>query len=89
MATPDPFRAIEISRLAHRLKAEGTRVIHMEFGQPSTGAPTRRRWPRAHHVLDTDGHGLLGKQPCPPPTGWPTHYAGTLHGVDGRGLTGS
>ena len=37
--TVEPFRAITISRLAHQLKAEGRSVIHMEFGQPSTGAP--------------------------------------------------
>lgn len=36
----EPFRAIEISHLARRLSAEGRSVIHMEFGQPSDGAPT-------------------------------------------------
>ncbi len=35
----EPFHAIAVSRLAHRLKAEGRSIIHMEFGQPSTGAP--------------------------------------------------
>src|SRR3546814_21073617 len=34
-----PFRAIEISHLARKLRAEGRSVIHMEFGQPSAGAP--------------------------------------------------
>jgi len=34
-----PFRAIEISHLARQLRAEGRSVIHMEFGQPSDGAP--------------------------------------------------
>lgn len=62
MATPDPFRAIEISRLAHRLKAEGRRVIHMEFGQPSTGAPASAI-AAAHRVLDTDGMGYLESHP--------------------------
>ncbi len=38
-ATIDPFQAIGISRLAHKLTMEGRSVIHMEFGQPSTGAP--------------------------------------------------
>ena len=37
--TVEPFRAITVSRLAHQLKAEGRSIIHMEFGQPSTGAP--------------------------------------------------
>jgi aspartate/methionine/tyrosine aminotransferase len=36
-----PFRAIEISGLARRLSAEGRSVIHLEFGQPSAGAPIR------------------------------------------------
>lgn len=52
----DPFHAIAISRLAHQLKAEGRSVIHMEFGQPSTGAP-KAAIDRAHHVLDSDGLG--------------------------------
>lgn len=36
-----PFHAITISRLAHQLQAGGRAIIHMEFGQPSTGAPSR------------------------------------------------
>lgn len=36
-----PFHAITISRLAHQLQTEGRSIIHMEFGQPSTGAPPR------------------------------------------------
>lgn len=52
----EPFHAIAISRLAHDLKAEGRSIIHMEFGQPSTGAP-RAAIARAHQVLDTDGMG--------------------------------
>jgi len=52
----DPFQAIGVSRLAHGLEAEGRSVIHMEFGQPSTGAP-KAAITRAHEVLDTDGLG--------------------------------
>ncbi len=52
----DPFRAIAVSGLAHRLKAEGRSVIHMEFGQPSTGAPPAAI-AAAHHVLDNDPMG--------------------------------
>jgi len=52
----EPFHAIGISRLAHQLKGEGRSIIHMEFGQPSTGAP-KAAIERAHHVLDTDGMG--------------------------------
>lgn len=52
----DPFHAMEISRLAHTLEAEGRSVIHMELGQPSTGAPAKAI-EVAHHVLATDGMG--------------------------------
>jgi len=52
----DPFYAMEINRLAHRLKAEGRTVIHMEYGQPSTGAPAKSI-EIAHRILDTDGMG--------------------------------
>lgn len=55
-AAIDPFHAIAISRLAHRMAAEGQSVIHMEFGQPSTGAPAAAI-AAAHHVLDHDGMG--------------------------------
>ena len=52
----DPFQAISVSRLAHQLKAEGRSIVHMEFGQPSTGAPAAAI-AAAHAVLDTDGMG--------------------------------
>jgi aspartate/methionine/tyrosine aminotransferase len=52
----EPFHAIAISRLAHALAGEGRSIIHMEFGQPSTGAP-RAAIAAAHQVLDADGMG--------------------------------
>jgi len=52
----DPFNALAISRLAHQLQEQGRSVIHMEFGQPSTGAP-RAAIQRAHEVLDRDPGG--------------------------------
>lgn len=52
----DPFQAIAVSALAHRLKAEGRSIIHMEFGQPSTGAPAAAI-AEAHRVLDADPMG--------------------------------
>jgi aspartate/methionine/tyrosine aminotransferase len=55
-ANVEPFHALSISRLAHDLQAQGRSVIHMEFGQPSTGAPLGAI-ARAHEVLDTDGMG--------------------------------
>ncbi len=55
-AAVDPFFAISISRLAHQMKAAGEPVIHMEFGQPSTGAPAAAV-ARAQAVLAEDGMG--------------------------------
>jgi len=58
----DPFHAISISGLAHRLKAEGRSIIHMEFGQPSTGAP-KAAIAAAHQVLDADPMGYWESAP--------------------------
>lgn len=58
----DPFHAIGISTLAHRLKAEGASIIHMEFGQPSTGAP-RAAIAVAHEMLDADRGGYWESAP--------------------------
>ena len=55
-ATIAPFHAISVSRLAHRLQAAGRTIIHMEFGQPSTGAPAAAI-AEAHRVLDNDAMG--------------------------------
>jgi aspartate/methionine/tyrosine aminotransferase len=52
----DPFYAIAISRIAHQMAGEGRSIIHMEFGQPSTGAPAQAI-AEAHHILDHDGMG--------------------------------
>jgi aspartate/methionine/tyrosine aminotransferase len=52
----EPFHAIAISRLAHQLKMEGRSIIHMEFGQPSTGAPSKAI-AKAHEVLDAEAMG--------------------------------
>ena len=58
----DPFHAIGISRLAHELKAQGRSIIHMEFGQPSTGAPGRAI-EVAKAVLDEDSLGYWESAP--------------------------
>lgn len=52
----EPFRAISVSRLAHELKAQGRSIIHMEFGQPSTGAP-QPAIAQAHRILDSEPGG--------------------------------
>jgi aspartate/methionine/tyrosine aminotransferase len=49
----EPFHAIALSRLARQLEAEGRSIIHMEFGQPSTGAPAAAI-ARAQQVLASD-----------------------------------
>ncbi len=57
----DPFHAIAISRRAHELKQQGRSIIHMEFGQPSTGAPAAAIT-RAHEILDGDPMGYWENQ---------------------------
>jgi aspartate/methionine/tyrosine aminotransferase len=57
-----PFQAIAISRRAHEMKAEGRRIFHMEFGQPSTGAPSAAI-AGAHTVLDTEAMGYWESVP--------------------------
>jgi aspartate/methionine/tyrosine aminotransferase len=57
-----PFRAIAVSRRAHEMKAEGRRILHMEFGQPSTGAPAAAI-AAAHEVLDKDAMGYWESPP--------------------------
>ena len=59
---PEPFQAIAISRLAHALKAQGRSILHMEFGQPSTGAP-RAAVAAAHRVLDAEAMGYWESAP--------------------------
>ncbi|MEQ9506858.1 MAG: aminotransferase class I/II-fold pyridoxal phosphate-dependent enzyme [Hyphomonas sp.] len=57
-----PFQAIAISRRAHEMKAAGRRIFHMEFGQPSTGAPAAAI-AAAHTVLDADAMGYWESVP--------------------------
>ncbi len=55
-AAVQPFHAMAISRRAHALEVAGRSVIHMEFGQPSTGAPPLAI-AAAHHRLDSEAGG--------------------------------
>ena len=34
-----PFHVLEVVRAAQQVEATGRRVLHLEVGQPSTGAP--------------------------------------------------
>lgn len=56
VAAVDPFHAVAIGRLAYELAEGGRDVIHMEYGQPSTGAPAEAI-AAAHGVLDSDPGG--------------------------------
>jgi aspartate/methionine/tyrosine aminotransferase len=77
-ARVEPFHAISISRLAHELKAQGRSVIHMEFGQPSTGAPPAAI-AAAHAVLDAEAMGYWESAPLKARIA--AHYAET-YGVE-------
>ncbi|WP_443749994.1 aminotransferase class I/II-fold pyridoxal phosphate-dependent enzyme [Asticcacaulis solisilvae] len=57
----EPFYAIEIGQMAYRMQSEGRSVIHMEYGQPSTGAP-KAAIAAAHGVLDADPMGYWESQ---------------------------
>ncbi|MAC57930.1 MAG: aminotransferase [Novosphingobium sp.] len=56
IAEVDPFHAISIGRLAYDLAEQGRDVVHMEYGQPSTGAPVEAI-AAAHKALDSDPGG--------------------------------
>ncbi|NBC38181.1 aminotransferase class I/II-fold pyridoxal phosphate-dependent enzyme [Novosphingobium sp. FSY-8] len=58
----EPFRAMGIAQLAYELAAAGRDVIHMEFGQPSTGAPVPAL-AAAHAVIDADPLGYWESAP--------------------------
>lgn len=77
IAAVEPFHAIAIGRLAHDLAAAGRDVIHMEFGQPSTGAPAQAI-AAAHRLLDSDPMGYWESVPLM--TRIARHYA-EAHGV--------
>lgn len=78
IAPVEPFHAIAVSRLAHDLEAAGRSVIHMEFGQPSTGAPVRAV-AVAHEVLDNEAMGYWESVPLKKRIA--RHYADT-YGVE-------
>lgn len=74
----DPFYAIGINKLAHVLKGQGRSVIHMEYGQPSAGAP-RKAVEVAHQVLDSDPMGYWESTALK--QGLAQHYR-ALYGLD-------
>lgn len=73
-----PFHAIAIALLANELKQQGRSVIHMEFGQPSTGAPAAAL-AVAHRVLDSDP---MGYWENPALKGRIARHYAELHGVE-------
>lgn len=56
IAHVEPFHATTIGRLAYELAAQGRSVIHLEYGQPSTGAPAAAI-AAAHAALDAEAGG--------------------------------
>lgn len=56
IAVIEPFHAIAISRRAFQLEATGRSIVHMEFGQPSTGGPSAAI-AAAHDRLDRPDNG--------------------------------
>ncbi|MBU6268646.1 MAG: aminotransferase class I/II-fold pyridoxal phosphate-dependent enzyme [Sphingomonadales bacterium] len=62
IADVEPFHAITIGRLAHKLAAEGRSIVHMEYGQPSTPAPSKAI-AVAQHVLASDPMGYWESDP--------------------------
>lgn len=78
IAQVEPFHAITVSRLAHDMEAAGHSIIHMEFGQPSTGAPVRAI-AVAHEVLDNEAMGYWESVPLKNRIA--RHYADT-YGVE-------
>jgi len=62
IAEVEPFHAIALSRLAWELAGAGQDIIHMEFGQPSTGAP-KAAIAAAQRVLATEAMGYWESAP--------------------------
>ena len=50
--TVDPFIVMDVMAEAARLEAEGRTIIHMEVGQPGTGAPAGARAAAAKAMED-------------------------------------
>ena len=58
----EPFHAISISRRAYAMESQGRSILHMEFGQPTCGAPSTAI-AAAHRVLDSDAMGYWESVP--------------------------
>ncbi len=59
-----PFIVMDVMEAAARVEARGHRVLHLEVGQPSTGAP-RAALDAAHRALDEDKLGYSGARGLP------------------------
>lgn len=78
MTSIEPFHAITISRMAHKLSVEGRSVLHMEFGQPSARAP-KSAIAAAHRALDSEP---IGYWESPVLRERIARYYADWHGVD-------
>lgn len=52
----DPFIVMDVMESARRAEADGRHIIHMEVGQPSTGAPAKARAALAENLDDPLGY---------------------------------
>jgi aspartate/methionine/tyrosine aminotransferase len=61
----DPFIVMDVMEAARRLEEEGRHIIHMEVGQPGTGAPRAAR-ERLARAMEEDTLGSnAALLPCP------------------------
>ncbi len=75
-----PFFVMEVMRAAAEREAAGLEVLHMEVGQPSTGAP-KGVLEAAHRMLDSDVLGYTGALGIPALRAAIARWYGDRYGV--------
>ncbi|MFV0296507.1 MAG: pyridoxal phosphate-dependent aminotransferase [Hyphomicrobiaceae bacterium] len=80
-ANIDPFIVMDVMQKAQDLEASGKQVIHMEVGQPATGAP-RAALERVKAALDSDPLGYTMALGIDPLRERNAHHYKDLYGVD-------
>lgn len=76
-----PFWVMEVMRAAEDRERSGARVLHLEVGQPSTGAP-KQAIEAAHHSLDHHRLGYTGAAGLPELRQRIAEWYRYRHGVD-------
>jgi aspartate/methionine/tyrosine aminotransferase len=81
-AAVPPFRAMAMARMASELEASGRRVLHLEVGQPATGAPAPARAAVTRLLAEGAPLGYTNAQGLPSlRRGIAAHYA-DWYGID-------